>query len=155
MYNAASTYFSFSVRDASEKVEIVFTPGSEANKRVHINGFEVDVANINNNPSFPEPAHKEEHIGQGNTASIAASWRAPKSVSAPRYNVYLAENSQSAMVLKSSQQAGTTFTFSELTTVPIYYWRVDAVDAAGNVFQGRVWKFRLAQLAFPGAEGYG
>lgn len=35
-----------------------------------------------------------------------------------------------------------------------FYWRVDVV-ADGETYIGRVWMFRLAHLAFPGAEGYG
>ncbi len=34
------------------------------------------------------------------------------------------------------------------------YWRVDAVNPAGTA-KGDVWMFRPAQLAFPGAEGWG
>ena len=36
-----------------------------------------------------------------------------------------------------------------------YYWRVDEEDADGNIYQGDVWAYRNAYLAFPGAEGYG
>jgi hypothetical protein len=36
-----------------------------------------------------------------------------------------------------------------------YYWRVDEIDAAGNVTKGKIWKFKPRQLAFNGAEGYG
>lgn len=38
--------------------------------------------------------------------------------------------------------------------MPTYYWRVDVISGE-ETFTGRVWMFRLAQLAFPGAEGYG
>ena len=36
-----------------------------------------------------------------------------------------------------------------------YYWRVDEIDATGNVTKGKIWKFKPRQLAFTGAEGYG
>ena len=36
-----------------------------------------------------------------------------------------------------------------------YYWRVDEVDASGDVTRGDAWHFRVRHLAFPGAEGYG
>ena len=36
-----------------------------------------------------------------------------------------------------------------------YYWRVDEIDASGNVTKGNIWKFKPRQLAFNGAEGYG
>ncbi|MBO5824560.1 MAG: T9SS C-terminal target domain-containing protein, partial [Prevotella sp.] len=34
-------------------------------------------------------------------------------------------------------------------------WRVDEIDASGNVTKGNIWKFKPRQLAFNGAEGYG
>ena len=39
-----------------------------------------------------------------------------------------------------------------------YYWRVDEVHSAiapTTITKGDVWRFRVRQLAFPGAEGYG
>jgi hypothetical protein len=36
-----------------------------------------------------------------------------------------------------------------------YAWRVDSVDAQGQVTRGDVWRFRVRHLAFPTAEGYG
>ena len=36
-----------------------------------------------------------------------------------------------------------------------YFWRIDTTDAVGTVTPGEVWRFRVRQLAFPGAEGYG
>ncbi len=35
-----------------------------------------------------------------------------------------------------------------------YYWRVDVVDGA-TITQGKVWRFKIRELAFPTAEGYG
>lgn len=35
-----------------------------------------------------------------------------------------------------------------------FYWRVDVVSGK-STYTGRTFMFRLAQLAFPGAEGYG
>ena len=36
-----------------------------------------------------------------------------------------------------------------------YYWRVDQEDEDGEIIPGKVWSFRQAQIAFPGAEGFG
>lgn len=41
-----------------------------------------------------------------------------------------------------------------LDSIETYYWRVDVISG-DETFVGRVWTFRLAHLAFPGAEGYG
>ena len=46
------------------------------------------------------------------------------------------------------------FLISGLNSLDTYYWRVDVISACG-IHVGRIWMFRLAQLAFPGAEGYG
>lgn len=45
--------------------------------------------------------------------------------------------------------------YLELSSLNTYYWRVDTRSSSGTVTPGRVNMFRLAQLAFPGAEGYG
>lgn len=42
----------------------------------------------------------------------------------------------------------------DLNTFDTYFWRVDVVDGC-HLYIGNVFKFRLAQLAFDGAEGYG
>lgn len=41
-----------------------------------------------------------------------------------------------------------------IDTIGTYSWRVDVV-AGGAVHVGQVFTFRAAQLAFPGAEGWG
>lgn len=41
-----------------------------------------------------------------------------------------------------------------LSSLDAYYWRVDAVSG-NTTYIGRTWMFRVAQLAFPGAEGHG
>src|SRR5699024_8625810 len=48
----------------------------------------------------------------------------------------------------------TTFHVDSLYSMLTYYWRVDEVSD-GTQTRGDVWTFRTAQLAFPGAEGYG
>jgi hypothetical protein len=47
-----------------------------------------------------------------------------------------------------------TACFIGLNTDDFYYWRVDVVSG-GKTYIGRQAMFRLAHLAFPGAEGYG
>ena len=41
-----------------------------------------------------------------------------------------------------------------LNTLETYYWRVD-VTRENETYLGRVFMFRAAQLAFPGAQGWG
>lgn len=47
------------------------------------------------------------------------------------------------------------FEVSGLTPLERYWWRVDEVDADGNVHKGNVMTFQVRREAFPGAEGYG
>lgn len=47
------------------------------------------------------------------------------------------------------------YSVSELSPLNNYWWRVDEVDADGNVYKGRIMNFRTRRLAFPEAEGYG
>src|SRR5699024_1084194 len=46
------------------------------------------------------------------------------------------------------------FSADSLYSMLTYYWRVDEVSD-GSITKGDVWSFRIAQLAFPGAQGYG
>lgn len=49
----------------------------------------------------------------------------------------------------------TTYSVNGLSPLNDYWWRVDEIDADGNVYKGRPMNFRTRRLAFPGAEGYG
>ena len=53
------------------------------------------------------------------------------------------------------EQAHTTFALNDLTSRFYYYWRIDEVEANGEITKGDIWKFSPRLLAFPGAEGYG
>jgi hypothetical protein len=44
-------------------------------------------------------------------------------------------------------QTGNTFDPGGLTEATTYYWRVDAVDASGNVYPGEVWNFSTYNIA--------
>lgn len=77
-------------------------------------------------------------------------------------SVYLRDRPAQKLLLKVGDPGfiltiscpGLTLTWLDLNNFDTYYWRVDVVSG-GEVHVGRVWMFRLAQLAFPGAEGYG
>ena len=54
-----------------------------------------------------------------------------------------------------AETTATSLTSPSLSALNTYYWRIDEIDADGNVYEGDVWTFRPRHLAFPGAEGYG
>ncbi|KAI8627175.1 pectate lyase [Xylariaceae sp. FL1651] len=152
MWDVASSYLSFSVTSEYQEVKIVYTPNSSGDKRAFLNGFEIDTADIDQQVGFPYPYHLDEHIDLAGATSVNATWRAPKSVSSPTYNVYFGTSNTTLNLVGSA--ASTSTTFSRLNTDDYYYWRVDVVSD-GTTYIGRVFMFRLAHLAFPGAEGWG
>ncbi|KFA74063.1 hypothetical protein S40288_11001 [Stachybotrys chartarum IBT 40288] len=150
IWDAAQAYVGFAVTSVNQTVAVTFTP-SGADSKAWINGFEVDGPAPSSQISFPSPRNLDERI-QSDDGDVGASWTAAN-VSSPRYNVYLGTTPEGLERISSSQ-TGTEFTFQGLNTLDTYYWRVD-VNSGNTTHIGRVWTFRLAQLAFPGAEGHG
>ncbi|KFA46953.1 hypothetical protein S40293_10719 [Stachybotrys chartarum IBT 40293] len=150
IWDAAQAYVGFAVTSVNQTVAVTFTP-SGADSKAWINGFEVDGPAPSSQISFPSPRNLDERI-QSDDGDVGASWTAAN-VSSPRYNVYLGTTPEGLERISSSQ-TGTEFTFQGLNTLDMYYWRVD-VNSGNTTHIGRVWTFRLAQLAFPGAEGHG
>jgi hypothetical protein len=91
IWEAATSYITFSVGSPDETVEVVYTP-SGGDGRVYLNGFEIDTPAIENQVSFPTPAHRDERLEPTNGTSIVASWRAPAGIESPTYDVYLSTN---------------------------------------------------------------
>ncbi|KAK6337616.1 hypothetical protein TWF730_003011 [Orbilia blumenaviensis] len=152
IWEASSSYISFSAT-AGQAVTIVYTPLSTSgvsDLRAFINAWEIDTPNIATQVRYPIPGHGDEHYQGGGSVK----WQAPTG-GAASYDVYLGKNTATGLQKVSSSQTGTSYTFSGLNTLDTYYWRVDPKTSSGVVTEGRVFKFRLAQLAFPGAQGYG
>ncbi|KAL2825892.1 hypothetical protein BJY01DRAFT_256128, partial [Aspergillus pseudoustus] len=151
IWEAATSYITFSVGSPEETIEIVYTP-SGGDGRVYLNGIEIDTPAIENQVSFPTPAHRDERLDPTDGTSIVALWRAPTGIKTPLYNVYFSRNNDNFTAVGQ----GLNKTQIELTGLNQLdtYWRVDVVDGE-TVYSGRPFMFRLAHLAFPGAEGYG
>ncbi|KAF2636233.1 pectate lyase [Massarina eburnea CBS 473.64] len=150
IWEAASSYTTFTAT-ANTDVKIVFTPDKGGDGRAFLNGFEVDTPTIANQIMYPTPAHRDERVAIS-SGKVTTSWTAAKAPS-PAYNVYLGTSPSDLKSVVTGATA-TTATFSNLNTLESYYWRVDVVS--GNAtYIGRTFFFRGAQLAFPGAEGYG
>jgi hypothetical protein len=152
LWEAASSYVKFTTTGTSQSVTITFT-GSGADGRVFLNGFEIDTPSLGNQISFPTPQHRNERLDLKGGSSSVASWKAPSAVSSPTYNVYLGK-SPTKLKSVSLGQTGTSVKLEGLNTLDTFYWRVDVVSG-GQTDIGRVFMFRAAQLAFPGAEGWG
>ncbi|KAL3481102.1 pectin lyase fold/virulence factor [Aspergillus californicus] len=151
IWEAATSYVTFSVTSPEEAVKIVYTPNG-GDGLAFLNGFEIDTPAIGNQISFPSPANLDERL-QPDGDSVVASWRAPADIESPTYNVYLGTDSAN-LTLFHEGLSEPEANLSSLNTLDTFYWRVDVVSGETS-YTGRTFMFRLAQLAFPGAEGYG
>lgn len=160
--DATSAYLKFQAT-ANTDVIITFaaeTSGNETQKNVMINGFELNTSNIALKATNPIPLHNNEHVELNSTNKIL-SWTA--SASTVSQNIYFGTDvvSVQSATTASPQFKGnqakenSSYQVNGLYTGTTYYWRVDQVLANNDVIKGDVWRFRPAQLAFPGAEGYG
>ncbi len=132
--------------------------GKGADPILILNGFELDGSNPARRARMPSPENHNEHV-DGDFGSVELRWSAP--AGAHSHSVYFGTDSNAVASAdrKSPQFMGsqnlTTFTASRLNHFDTYYWRVDEVDANGEVTPGELWRFRTCHLAFPTAEGYG
>ncbi|KAK1524567.1 pectate lyase [Colletotrichum paranaense] len=153
IWQAATSYLTFEVTSATQETKIVYTPGSGGDKRAFLNGFEVDAPSMQNQISFPTPKHRDERIEVAADDSVTATWQAPASAEGVKYNVYLG-TSQTDLKSVAEGVTETSAKLPGLNTVDSFYWRVDVVSGS-TTYTGRVFFFRVAHLAFPGAEGWG
>jgi hypothetical protein len=158
--DAAVAYLSFTVGKSQEvtiRFEIEPTTNPEVVKQIVINGFEIDTPNLTNQARSPEPKNLDEHVVVDKNTVL--KWDASKNAVA--HKLYFGENAAAvASATESSKEfkgklSLRTFPVSNLYSGTTYYWRVDEIDRKGEVTLGNVWSFKPAQLAFPGAEGYG
>ena len=141
--------------DAVAEVVVTLTPA--AGESVVLNGFELDYSDPNNRARRPVPVNGDEHAIESPTLA----WVAP--AGAKSFNVYFGTDRE---VVRTATPASPEFrgvrgvpSFDTKALKPnthhTYFWRVDTTDAKGTITPGEVWRFRVRQLAFPGAEGYG
>jgi len=158
--DAAMAYISFNAekgKDVIVRFEMDPTSNQDVIKQIVINGFEIDTPNLMNQSRTPEPKNRDEHVEV--SKNLILKWDAPKSVAS--HKLYFGEDKNAVEnATESSKEfkgklTDNSFSVSDLYSGTTYYWRVDEVDAKGEVTLGNVWSFKPAQLAFPGAEGYG
>lgn len=153
---AGSSYITFTAKEG-EPVVITYATTPESGKTysttsMMLNGLEFDVAAMT--ATDPTPSNQDYHAGQED-GTVQFSWTA--AVGAVAHKLVLgtdsAEVAQSDAYLYEGEN--TSFTQTGLSSMQRYWWRIDEVDAEGNIYRGTPWSFRPCHLAFPGAEGYG
>ena len=163
---AESAYIEFEA-EAETPVVVRFTPkGTRGAASVTLNGIEIDGSNPKTKALSPTPADFDLHA-DGDRGSVRLRWEPARS--AVSHEVYAASDANPQQAHDAIEAAGedspehlaaTKKSQWDLEVPPgadhlTYCWRVDSVDRGGNVTRGDVWTFRVRQLAFPGAEGYG
>lgn len=154
---AATAYIEF-VAEANKDVVIRFEVASKADiSQIVINGFEIDTPDIKKQAHTPFPENRNEHVVVNEALKL--QWKSPEGTVA--HHVYFGANKEAVFNANPSsntyqgKQAEQSFEVKNLYSMTTYFWRVDEVDTNGQITQGNVWSFKPAQLAFPGAEGYG
>jgi hypothetical protein len=158
--DASMAYITFNAekgKDVIVRFEIDPASNPDVVKQIVINGFEIDTPNLMNQARTPEPKNRDEHVEVGKTLTL--KWDAVKNVAF--HKIYFGEDKNAVENANESSKefkgklTDKSFTVSDLYSGTTYYWRVDEVDNNGEVTLGNIWSFKPAQLAFPGAEGYG
>jgi hypothetical protein len=143
-------------------IRIAATSGN----RVLLSGFALDVTDPHKKALKPLPADYERHA-DGDGGKVNRTWT--PSDSAAGEHIYMVsdldpEAAERKLVSATKDSEGFLASVKGGSySAPIvannsllhYAWRVDSVDAEGNVTRGDVWHFRVRHLAFPTAEGYG
>jgi len=156
MADAPYSYVEFEVTEG-QPVSITYTTIVEdgttyQTTNVMLNGLLIDTAPYR--AMDPTPEHQDYHF-DADDGSCTYSWTA--ATVAVSHKLVISTDSAEAATSTAYVYEGTdpTYTASGYTNANKYYWRVDEVDADGNVYTGQVWSWRPRHLAFPEAEGYG
>ncbi|WP_281337052.1 pectate lyase family protein [Flavobacterium eburneipallidum] len=154
----ATAYILFNA-EANKDVVIRFEleNGTDFVQQMVINGFEIDTPNLKKQAHTPKPENANEHVVMDN--KLMLNWESAKDAVAHQIYFGTDKKAVSNATEKSPEFKGkltsNQFELGKLYSGTSYYWRVDELDSKGIVKLGTVWSFKPAQLAFPGAEGYG
>ncbi len=158
---ATTAYLTFTATAGQDIVVLIKaeTSGSQPNKNIHINGFEIDTSNSKALASNPSPANADEHV-DADTGSLVLSW-GPAVLGAASHDVYFGTDAAAVDAATrgspefKGNQTAIRHPLSGIDPRQTYHWRVDEIASDGTVTKGGTWWFRPRRLAFPGAEGYG
>lgn len=158
---AATSYIHF---DAEAGKEVVIRLEADAKatakiQKVVLNGFELDLPNLKKQANTPKPINNDRHVVLENDFKL--TWNSPEGTVS--HDFYFGDDEQkvaeanhnSAEFKGNLKKNEAAVDNSKLNNLKNYYWRIDEIDANKEVTQGKVWFFKPAQIAFPGAEGYG
>ena len=149
-----STFVSFTAEaDQDVVIDYVAVPadGVEySNHRPYVCGMVFDATDPNMKVSNMRPLNNNMHVDATNGA-VTLSWTGATSAASHRVMFGTSENNLQEVQNSTAE----SYTATGLSCLNTYYWRVDEVPAAGAAVEGEVFSFRINQLAFPGAEGYG
>lgn len=155
---SGQAYVSFKA-EAGKPVTVSLTSRPDAGRGygstgVFVSAIEIDCPNPKMMATVPYPAHLDYHA-DADAGSIQLEWR--KGRGAVKSVVYVGTSAEG--MERVAETGGNTYILGGLepakSALNTYYWRIDEVDADGNVTRGDTWQFRPRRLAFPGAEGYG
>lgn len=158
--DAATAYLEFDV--VAGRDNVVRIRPKEKSQHVILNALRLDAPDPSRQARKPAPADAEEHV----TPHPRLSWYPrlgkpfDKLASKSIYRVYCDSDLQRVLNAMPGDRCelGTTDELSipcEATDCLLdYFWRVDVEDG-DKAIKGNVWRFRVAELAFPTAEGYG
>lgn len=152
--DAAFAYVEF---DAAAGKEVVIR--LRADGPVVLNGFVLDGADPARRALKPTPAPNDEHAA----ADAVFTWKPSGTAIAHRVYLGTDRDAVARATIASpeylGERADPSFSIAglELKSWATYSWRVDEVhrDRPGEPTHGDIWRFRVRQLAFPQAEGYG
>lgn len=137
-----------------------------------LNGFEIDrPLAVGSTAENPTPADGDLHVYAHNDEPSAGTadkgFTELKWTAAPTavfQDVYLG-TSRTDVETAAASDAGiyrgrlpaeqTSFKAENLNWKYTYFWRIDTITKEGDILRGPLWSFRIRQLAFPSAEGYG
>lgn len=163
---AESAFLEFESVSGQPVVIRISASGDASANRVILNGIEIDGSDPKHQAQVPTPADFDWHV-DGDSEHVQLGWeRAPSAV---KQYLYLCSDKDAAQAREAIESAtsdspaylgspeGNDWDLSvdRGASLQHYCWRVDSVDRDGNVTRGDLWRFRVRQLAFPGAEGYG
>ncbi|HEY3761666.1 MAG TPA: thrombospondin type 3 repeat-containing protein [Verrucomicrobiae bacterium] len=154
-YDVASAFLMVSAVAGRDLVIHIRPDDPKSTGGVILNGFEIDCSDPHKIAVKPAPGNDDEHWPN----EKPLTWTALASAKFHQFYFGTDSNVVATAGLGSAEFKGnlssTSFPLPKLDLMQNYFWRVDEVDATGNVTHGEVWRFRVRQLAFPTAEGYG
>ena len=151
---SGSSYIHFTAEDGKAvTIQYVSRPapdGYYAYCGVAVNAFIFDEGNPLTMAADPIPTSNDIHV-DADDGTLRLHWKSAAVAVKHHLMVGTAKDALQEVAVLTD----TTYVLNDLYSLNTYYWRVDAEDADGKVYEGETWMFRPRHLAFPGAEGYG